>query len=183
MMKWWRDNRWAAGIVTIIRIFLGWQWMTAGYHKLVGGFAADGFLTNAVNNPVMDKATQELVYPNFTAFLEHFALPNVKLINIAIPLGEFLVGAGLILGALTATAAFFGLLMNFMFVFAGTVSTNPWLMLLGILVFTASANGGRYGLDHYVMPLLRKAYNRFTHHKPDAPKPNDKPKANLTAQH
>jgi thiosulfate dehydrogenase [quinone] large subunit len=52
-----------------------------------------------------------------------------------------------ILGSLTITAAFFGLLMNFMFVFAGTVSTNPWLMLLGLLVVVAGTNAGRFGLD------------------------------------
>ncbi|MGO4375125.1 Crp/Fnr family transcriptional regulator, partial [Paenibacillus sp. MCAF20] len=70
------------------------------------------------------------------------------------------------LGALTAAAAFFGLLMNFMFVFAGTVSTNPWLMLLGMLVVVAGTNGGRYGLDRYVLPLLNKAFNNLFKRNP-----------------
>lgn len=173
MTKWWRENKWAAAIVTVIRIIVGWEWLTAGYHKLTDGFSAEAYLGNAVNNPVMDKATGELVYPTFTAFLEIFALPNVKIINTMIPLGEFLVGLGLILGALTAAAAFFGIMMNFMFMFAGTVSTNPWLMLLGIIVFIAGANGGRYGLDHFVTPLLRKWYTNIRHPKPNTPKINN----------
>lgn len=166
MMKLWRENNWAAAIITVIRIVLGYQWLTAGWHKLTDGFDATGFLNKAIETPVMDKATGEAVYPTFNAFLETFALPNVKLINVMIPLGEFLVGLGLILGALTAAAAFFGLLMNFMFVFAGTVSTNPWLMLLGMLVVVAGTNGGRYGLDRYVLPLLNKGFNNLFKRNP-----------------
>ena len=123
-------------MVVWVRLLLGYHWLTAGWHKITGDkpFDATGFLKGAIANPVADKTTGEAVYPTYLAFLEHFALPNVKLINILIPWGELLVGLGLILGTLTVTAAFFGLLMNFMFVFAGTVSTNPWLMLLGMLV-------------------------------------------------
>src|SRR5690606_16218955 len=98
MMKWLRENVYAAGIVTIVRLIVGWAWLVAGFHKLKDGFDAGGYLKNTVANPVMDKATNELVYPTFTKFIEHFALPNVKLINILIPVGEFLVGVGLIVG-------------------------------------------------------------------------------------
>lgn len=172
MMELWRKNRWAAGLVTIIRIVLGYQWLTSGWHKITGevAFNASGYLGNAVNNPVMDKATGEALYPTYNAFIEHFALPNVKVINLIIPWGEFLVGLGLILGTLTVTAAFFGLLMNFMFMFAGTISTNPYLALLGIIVLVAGANAGRFGGDRWVLPWLRanvgkKLFGKFG--KPD----------------
>jgi thiosulfate dehydrogenase [quinone] large subunit len=155
MTNWWRTHPAAAIIALLLRVYLGWTWLTAGWHKITGGFNASGFLKNAVNNPIADKATGELVYPTFTAFLNHFALPNVKLINILIPWGEFLVGLGLILGALTTAAAFFGLLMNFMFLFAGTVSTNPWMVLIGAIVFIAGANAGKFGVDYYLMPYLK----------------------------
>lgn len=161
MMKWLRENVYAAGIVTAIRLIVGWAWLDAGFHKLKGGFDATGYLNNAVTNPVLDKATNELVYPTFTKFIEHVALPNVKLINILIPIGEFLVGIGLIIGALTAAAAFFGLMMNFMFLFAGTVSTNPWLVLLGGIVLLAGTNAGRFGVDYYLLPVLRKVWDRM----------------------
>ncbi|MFS0725361.1 DoxX family membrane protein [Paenibacillus sp. 1P07SE] len=165
MMNFWRNNTWAAGILTVIRIVLGYAWLTAGWGKITGGFDATGYLTNAVTNPVLDKATGAAVYPTYNAFIENFALPNVKLINIMIPWGELLVGLGLILGTLTVTAAFFGLVMNFMFLFAGTISTNPWLVLLGVLVVTAGANAGRFGLDRYVLPLLNKGAGRLFHRK------------------
>ncbi|MBW7476363.1 DoxX family protein [Paenibacillus oenotherae] len=171
MMKFWRENVWAAGVVTLIRLLVGYQWLTAGWHKITGekAFDATGFLNGALAKPVIDKATGEAVYPTFNAFLEHFALPNVKIINILIPWGEFLVGLGLIVGALTLTAAFFGLLMNFMFMFAGTVSTNPWLLLLGIVVVLGGANAGRFGLDRYVLPWLRKGFDRLIKRKAEHP--------------
>ncbi|MCZ8523294.1 MULTISPECIES: DoxX family protein [Paenibacillus] len=156
MTRFLKENVYGAALMLVLRLVLGYAWLTAGIHKLTGGFDAAGFLKGALAKPVMDKATNELVYPTFTAFLQHFALPNVKLINFMVPVGETLIGLGLILGALTTAAAFFGLLMNFMFLFAGTVSTNPWLLLLGFVVFTAAGNAGRFGVDAYLLPALRK---------------------------
>nr|WP_275983633.1 DoxX family protein [Paenibacillus hamazuiensis] len=164
MMKFLRENVYAAAVLLLLRLYVGYEWITAGWHKLTGGFDATGFIKNAVTKPIVDKATNELVYPTFTAFLEHFALPNAKLFNFIIPLGETLVGLGLILGCLTTAAAFFGLLMNFMFLFAGTVSTNPWLILLGGILFLAGANAGRFGVDFYLMPYLRRLLHKKNWH-------------------
>jgi len=165
LLRWFRENVWAAAAVTLIRLYAGWQWMHHGWEKLTGGFDASGFLQNAAAHPVADKATQAVLFPNYTHFIQHFALPNVKLINFLVPLGEFLIGLGLIVGGLTLTAAFFGMLLNFLFLFAGTVSTNPWLLLLGFIVFTAGANAGRFGLDGYVMPMLYRAWGRLVRRK------------------
>ena len=165
MMKFWRENKYAAGIVLLLRLYVGWLWLEAGWHKITGGFDAAGFLTRAVENPVADKATGAAVYPTYTAFIEHFALPNVKLINFLIPWGEFLIGLGLILGGLTIAAAFFGLMLNFLFLFAGTVSTNPWMLLLGALIFVAGANAGAYGLDRWLMPFLKEGVKKIFRRK------------------
>lgn len=56
MMKFLRENVFAAGLILLLRLYIGWEWMTAGWHKLTGGFDAAGFLKNAVANPVADKA-------------------------------------------------------------------------------------------------------------------------------
>ncbi|MFD0960366.1 DoxX family membrane protein [Paenibacillus chungangensis] len=156
MMRFWRENVWMAGIITVIRLVLGYKWLIAGWDKITGekAFDAAGYLNRVVENPVMDGGSGTEMYPTYNAFIEHFALPNVKLINFLIPWGEFLVGLGLILGTLTLTATFFGLMMNFMFMFAGTVSSNPWLMLLGMLVIVAGTNAGRFGLDRFLTPWL-----------------------------
>lgn len=162
-MKFWSEKMWSAFLVTFIRIFLGYNWLMSGWGKLSGDqpFDASGFLSNALANPVIDRATGEPLYPAYLSFLEHVALPNVKLINVMVPWGEFLVGLGLIAGALSLTAAFFGLLLNFMFMFSGSVSNNPWFLLLGILIVLAGSNTGRFGVDRYLLPWLKDAASRL----------------------
>ncbi|MBJ6362644.1 TQO small subunit DoxD [Paenibacillus sp. GCM10012307] len=173
--KWWTEHTGASALLALLRIYLGWQWLVAGWHKLaaVKPFDATGFLNQAITSPVAEKGTGAVLYPTFTAFIEHFALPNVKLINFMIPLGEFLVGLGLILGWLTLTATFFGLLMNFMFMFAGTVSTNPWLILFGFLIILGGANAGRFGIDYYIRPFVNKTIARLR--KGNTPVSSDHP--------
>lgn len=158
VIQWLRSNKYASGLLLLLRLYVGWEWITAGWHKLTAGFDASGYLNNAVAKPVIDSATKELVYPNYVSFLKQFALPHVNWFNTLIPLGEFLVGLGLIIGVLTTAAAFFGLLMNFMFMFAGTVSVNPWLMMFGVIIFVSGANAGKFGGDYYVLPLIRKVF-------------------------
>jgi thiosulfate dehydrogenase [quinone] large subunit len=72
----------------------------------------------------------------------------------AIVFGELAVGLGLIVGALVGVAAFFGALMNMSFLMAGTVSTNPVLFFLAILLILAWKNAGYLGIDRYLLPLL-----------------------------
>ena len=154
-----RENNIVAGILTIIRVYLGWHWLSAGWGKITGGgFDASGFLAGAVGNPVAKG--EDLVYPTFVKFLESFALPNAELFNVLIPWGEFLVGLGLILGCLTTYAAFFAMVMNFSFLFAGTVSSNPFDIMLAIFIAAAGYNAGKFGLDRFVTPYLSKLFNK-----------------------
>ncbi len=155
-----RENKVAAIILTVIRLYLGYGFLMAGFEKISGGkFDATGFLTGVTMHPVVgpDKA---VVYPTYVSFLKHFALPNAHLFNVLVPWGEFLVGLGLILGCLTTAAVFFGLVMNFSYVLAGTVSTNPMDILLGVIILTAGYNAGRIGLDRWVIPFFRKMTNK-----------------------
>jgi len=155
MFKWLRENTIAAGLLTVLRLYLGYTWLEAGLHKLTGGFDASGFLKGAVANPVKGPEGN-IVYGTYVGFLKDFALPNAHLFNTIVPLGEFLVGLGLILGCLTTAAMFFGLVMNFSYVMAGTVSTNPWDILLGMFILVAGYNAGKFGLDRWVIPFVRK---------------------------
>ncbi|SER84669.1 DoxX family protein [Salipaludibacillus aurantiacus] len=147
-----RNNKIAAGVLTFLRLYIGWQWMTAGWGKITGpeGFDASGYLTGVVNNEAVIET-----YPTYHAFIESFALPNAGVFSFMVAWGEFLVGLGLILGILTTAAAFFGIMMNFAFMFAGTVSSNPFLVLLTIFILVAGHNAGRFGGDYFVIPYLR----------------------------
>ena len=153
--KFLRENKIAAAILTVLRLYLGYSWFTAGFHKLTGGFDAAGFLKGAIANPVKGP-DGAVVFGWYVDFLKHFALPNVDVFNVIVPWGETLIGLGLILGCLTTTAMFFGLVMNFSFFLAGTVSHNPRDIFLGFIILTAGYNAGRIGLDRWVVPFFRK---------------------------
>ncbi|UCZ52085.1 DoxX family membrane protein [Bacillus shivajii] len=150
-MDFLRNNSIAAGILAVLRVYLGWQWMTAGWSKVTGGFDASGYLNGVVNNEAVIEQ-----YPTYHAFIEGFALPNAGVFSFMVAWGELLVGIGLLLGILTTAAVFFGMIMNFAFMFAGTISSNPFLVLISIFVIAAGYNAGRYGGDRWVIPYIRQ---------------------------
>ncbi|MFS0775169.1 DoxX family membrane protein [Neobacillus sp. 3P2-tot-E-2] len=154
-----RENKISAAILTIIRLYLGYSWLTAGFHKLTGGFDASGFLKGATANPVKGP-DGTMVYAWYVDFLKHFALPNIDVFNTIVPWGETLIGLGLLLGCLTTAAIVFGLVMNFSFFLAGTVSHNPTDIFLGFIILTAGYNAGKYGLDYWVAPFINKTVRK-----------------------
>ena len=52
MMDWLRSNIYVSGALALIRVYLGWAWLTAGWHKVTSGFDATQYLSNAINKPV-----------------------------------------------------------------------------------------------------------------------------------
>lgn len=71
-----------------------------------------------------------------------------------IAFGETAVGIGLIVGAFVGVAAVAGAFMNLNFMLAGSASTNPVLLLLGILLVLAWKTAGYIGLDRFLLPIL-----------------------------
>jgi thiosulfate dehydrogenase (quinone) large subunit len=150
----WRENSIIGGIFSIIRIWLGVQWLTSGWKKVMGGeFDATGFLQGA-----LAKATGEhpAVSSWYASFLESFAIPNVSLFNIVIPWGELLVGIGLILGAATIPALIAGAFMNLNFMLAGTVSINPILYPVAFILLFGGRASYYFGVDRFAFPFFKE---------------------------
>ncbi|WP_018931140.1 DoxX family protein [Gracilibacillus lacisalsi] len=148
-----RSNRYVAGFLAIIRIYLGYTWLTSGWGKITGGFDASGYLQGAVAKASGDHPA---VQSWWAAFLENVAIPGANVFSFLVMWGEFLVGIALILGIFTNFAALMGIVMNFAFVFSGTVSSNPQMILLTAFLLAAGLNAGRLGLDRYVIPFIRQ---------------------------
>jgi thiosulfate dehydrogenase (quinone) large subunit len=152
------DVRWA-WIWLILRLYVGWEWLNAGWGKLnnpawVGrkaGTAISGFVQGA-----LAKATG--AHPDvqswYAWFLQHVVLNNSVLWSYLITFGEILVGVGLILGLFTGIAAFFGSLMNLNYLLAGSVSINPILFVISTWLVLAWKTAGWLGLDRWVLPAL-----------------------------
>lgn len=152
------DTR-AAWLWLAVRAYVGYAWLHAGWQKVASpawvgpdaGAAVKGFLTSALQKaggPHPD------VSGWYAGFIQGFALEHTAEIARLVAYGELLVGIALILGIFTGIAAFFGVFMNANYLFAGTVSTNPLLLLLGLLLILAWRVAGWIGLDRWALPLL-----------------------------
>lgn len=152
------DVRWA-WIWLILRVYAGWQWLNAGMGKLGApawtgdnaGAAIQGFVQGALERAGGDRPDVQAWY---AWFLENVVLPNATLWAYLVTFGELLVGIALIVGLFTGIAAFFGSFMNMNYLLSGTVSTNPILLIIAILLVLAWKTAGWYGLDRWVLPAL-----------------------------
>lgn len=148
-----------APLWAILRIYVGWQWLNAGWHKVTdpawvgpqAGTAVTGFLQGALAKTTGERPS---VSGWYGSFIENVALPNATLFSYLVAFGEVAVGIALILGLLTGIAAFFGGLMNANFLLAGTLSSNPLLFILATWLVLAWRVAGWWGLDRWVLPKL-----------------------------
>jgi thiosulfate dehydrogenase (quinone) large subunit len=160
----------------LVRLYVAYQWIPAGLEKLTGynytigdefntgdaasrwvfnggqdGVAFAGFLKNAIK---LSTGAHPAVQDWYASFLQNVVLPNAGWFAYAITFGELAVGLGLLVGALSGIAAFFGLLMNLNFLLAGAVSINPVLGVASIFLVLGWRVAGYYGLDRYLLPWL-----------------------------
>lgn len=144
----------------IVRLYLGYEWVVAGYEKVINpvwvgskaGVALTGFVNNALTKTGGEHPDVSMWY---AWFLKHAVLPHASLWSQAVAYGEVLVGVGLILGALTFVSAFFGFFMNLNYLLAGTVSVNPTMLLLALFIMLANRVAGYIGVDYYLLKTGR----------------------------
>jgi thiosulfate dehydrogenase [quinone] large subunit len=148
-----------------VRFFVGRDWISAGWHKVVDpewtqtGVALQSYWERAVAIP--EGGRPPITYDWFRQFLQYM-LDNGWYTWFAkvVAWGEVLVGLGLIVGALVGLAAFFGTVMNFSFMLAGSASTNPVLFGLAVFLVLAWKVAGFWGLDRWLLPLLGTPWQR-----------------------
>ncbi len=158
----------------ILRLYVSYQWLTSGFAKLTGySIAFDSFgqpsrggawvFTTHSDSGLKSFITSALTHANgpfpnvqewYAAFLQHVVLPNTTTFAYFVTFGEVLVGLGLLLGAFTGIAAFFGIVMNMNYLFAGSISINPVLCVCSLLLVLAWRVSGFWGIDRYLLPLL-----------------------------
>lgn len=153
-----------SAIWVLVRIFVGYEWLEAGMHKLQDpawtntGLALKAFWTSAVAMPAQGKPP--ITYDWYRSFLSvmlqggHYTW-FAKLVVF----GELAIGIALVIGAVVGIAAFFGALMNFNFMLAGSASTNPMLFALAILLIVAWKIAGYWGLDRWLLPAIARLLN------------------------
>jgi|HubBroStandDraft_1064217.scaffolds.fasta_scaffold10360_6 thiosulfate dehydrogenase [quinone] large subunit len=142
-----------------VRLWLGYEWLNAGYQKIWGsekgafwfgnGVAVKGFATAGVAGSTSGKGGAS--YGWWAGFLHNFVVPNASWIGRLISVGELLIGVALILGLLTGAAAFAGLALNVIYMFSGSAGVNPMYAIAALFLVLAWRNAGWFGLDRFVL--------------------------------
>ena len=153
------SDRRAGWFWLIPRLWLGWRWVEAASHKVTepawieSGVAVKGFWEQAIAIP--ESGRPMIAFDWYRALIQ--ALLEAEAYTWfakVVAYGELLVGIALILGAFTGIAAFFGALMNWNFMLAGSASTNPVLFVIAIGLILAWKVAGYIGLDYFLLPWL-----------------------------
>ena len=139
----------SAWFVLALRLMMGYAFLYSGWTKIVAAepFDAKGYLLFAVpetGTPLVGLFT----WMGNTPWV-------VEFVNIAVPYGEFLIGLGLIVGAMVRLAAFFGALMMLLFYFGNWsvehgVINGDFAYMLVFLAIAAFGAGRIIGLDALV---------------------------------
>jgi thiosulfate dehydrogenase [quinone] large subunit len=150
-----------------VRLFVGFEWLLAGWEKLTGhgwidgGASLLGYWKGAVAIP--QTGHPSITFEWYRSFLQILIDHGAQSwFGWLIAGGEFLVGLGILLGALVGIAAFFGATMNMSYMLAGSTSTNPVLFALTVGLMLAWKVAGYYGLDRYLLPRLGVPWKRGT---------------------
>ena len=147
----------ASALWFVVRMNVGAQWLLAGWEKVqspewgTNATTLKGFVAGALAE--FTGAHPE-VQGWYAGFLQNVVLPNASFFSLLITWGEVAVGLGILLGALTGIAAGFGVLMNFNYLLAGTVSINPIIGTFALFLCFAWRVAGLIGLDAWLLPLL-----------------------------
>ena len=159
-------NNTRAGLFWLpIRLFVGFSWLDAGWHKFTdpewtqGGAALRAYWERAASIP--EQGRPPITYEWYRDFINTLLSGGHETwFAWVVTLGELAIGLALIAGALTGIAAFFGAFMNMSFLLAGSASTNPVMFTLAVGLMLAWRVAGYYGLDRYLLPMLGTPWRR-----------------------
>ena len=126
---------------------------------MVTGSALQGYWTKAV---VFVDGKGPITYDWYRSFIQ-FLLDAQAQTWFAkmVAVGELAVGVALIVGAFVGVAAFFGALMNWNYMMAGTASTNPMLFLVSVFLILGWRVAGLIGADYFLLGWARSFWRRW----------------------
>ena len=160
----------AAWLWVVVRLYMASVFLPAGWHKITEGgwMGGDGTpIMGMVSGAIANEGTPGW----YVWFLENVVQPNASLFATLVALGEFAVGLGLLVGLLTGIAAFFAVFLSGNFVLAGSLGSNPALIILGLFLVVAWRNAGWIGLDRWFIPLTHRTFWAGSESAPPAETP------------
>lgn len=160
---WLFRSRQASVLWLLIRLWLGWQWFSAGWDKLTGsGYSnwfthaagLQGFIAAA--NASYDNRAKAYGHPevNYAWYLHilNSIDGHAQVFSQVVTISELAVGIGLLLGCLTGLAAAGGVALNIMYITGGSAGPNGLFILAGVLLILAWRVAGYLGADYFLLP-------------------------------
>jgi len=140
-----------------VRLYLGYMWFEAGWHKFVDPrwMGSGEALLDYWNRGLKMTPKPVISYDWYRSFIEYLvsAEAHTWFAKIII-FGELAIATALVLGAFVGIAAFFGGMMNWSFIMAGSASTNGMLFAMATWLVLAWRNAGWIGLDRWLLPAV-----------------------------
>src|SRR5438874_2675855 len=167
----------------VLRVWLGYQWLHAGWEKVTGtesgwhlAFTHDSWLRTSAGLKgfagfaltTAGKPHAAVNYGWYAAFLRWIERSGAGVLAPLIAIGEVAIGVALILGIFTGVAAFSAGLLSTSFGLAGVAGVNPVFFVIEVFLVLAWRNAGYYGVDRYLLPALGTPWRPgriFTHDK------------------
>lgn len=139
----------------VIRLYVGYEWFMAGWEKLMShawlGDNAGNIIRGFLNGALAKTGGEHPDVMHWYAWLiNHVFIPSAPLLSYLVVFGEIIVGIALIIGLCTKKAARVGIFMNLNYLFAGTVSTNPFLLVLQLFLIKGNKIAGWIGVDRFM---------------------------------
>lgn len=160
-------------LALLVRLYFGYDFLTAGISKWSTGFDAKSVLSTL--NRGLGQTHDALLktggpsaaaHPNvmdwWAWIMQNIFVPNAGVMAFLVKTGEVLVGLGLILGCLTTLAAFFAVVMNMSFLLSGVLSSNAEMVLGFMFILAWGAASYEIGVDRWVMPKLIAKFPKLT---------------------
>lgn len=137
-----------------LRVWIGVQWILAGYGKLNPAWLETGEALKGFWGGVLKNAAGEhpaVAYSWYVTFIKTL-LDSGSYVWFAkfVVFGELAVGIFLIIGAFTGLAALGGAFMNWNYMMAGSAGVNPMYLAIEIALLLAWKVAGYIGADYFV---------------------------------
>ena len=140
-----------------LRLYLGWAWLRASWPKLFdpSWMGSGEALLNFWERGLKMSPKPVIAFDWYRDFIQSLVNSDAHTwFSKVIVFGELGIAVALILGAFTGIAAFFGALMNWNYIMAGSASTNGLLFAIAVVLVFAWRNAGWIGLDRCLLPMV-----------------------------
>ncbi|GGA48822.1 DoxX family membrane protein [Paenibacillus physcomitrellae] len=129
---------------SLLRVVFGLMWFKSGYAKISGGFGVESLVPVVAAN-----ADSPVWYKHFFA---QVVGPYANVFDLVIPIGELLIGVGLVLGLLAVPAIVMSVFVNVNYILADMIFTYPAEIMLAVILLVGHKFSTAVSIERWLYP-------------------------------